>query len=163
MDISQYNETYDPGQDPTKPVPKGVYEIVILGEEEKIAKSGRGEYLQFKIQVLSGPHKGRYVPERLNLVHENETAAEIARRTLAQIKWATGKPAAKDTKELFNIPMKASVDIQEGTGGYGPSNVIRSYDRLTQGSGTAQVAATANLAADAGTEKKNSGGDDPWL
>ena len=67
------------------PVPNGDYPVIITESEMKPTKNGAGQYLQLVLEVIEGPYKGRKVWERLNIVNSNQTAVEIAQRSLSQI------------------------------------------------------------------------------
>lgn len=113
--------------DDFSPIPVGDYKAVITESEVKATKSGDGQYLNLKVEVIEGEYAGRILFVILNLWNPNPKAVEIANRELATIVAAVGKPGAQDSTELHNIPMTVTVGIQEGQGQYGPSNRIKNY------------------------------------
>ena len=149
MNIEGYNDVkYDPNKGNFDPIPPGEYEATIIAEEDKVAKSGNGEYVKLTVQVLSGPYKGRLLWENLNLVHTNDQTVEIAAQTLASIRHATGVDRPKTTAELLHKPIKVKVKIRPAQGQWGPQNEITSYMRISGGgSGEAQTKGLQNLAS----------------
>ena len=85
-------------------LPAGDYSVLISSSEWKPAKSG-GQYLSLTLQVLEGPHQGRFLWHNLNLNHPTAQAAEIAQRELSAICRAVGRMTIEDTEQLHDIPM----------------------------------------------------------
>lgn len=125
-------------QDSFDPIPAGWYEVMIVESEMKPTKNGLGQYLQLRLDVVSGDHQGRVLFERLNLDNPNSTAVEIAQRTLSAICHATGILQPKDSSDLHNIPLRAKVSVRPAGNGYEASNDIKGYE--SAGSMAAQSA-----------------------
>ena len=89
-------------------LPAGDYSVLISSSEWKPAKSG-GQYLSLTLQVLEGPHQGRFLWHNLNLNHPTEHAAEIAQRELSAICRAVGRMTIEDSEQLHDIPMIVKV------------------------------------------------------
>ena len=89
-------------------LPAGDYSVLISSSEWKPAKSG-GQYLSLTLQVLEGPHAGRFLWHNLNLNHSNAQASEIAQRELSAICRAVGRFQINDSEELHNIPLIVKV------------------------------------------------------
>lgn len=89
----------------------GEYVGTIVDSEMKPTKSGDGAYLELKIQL----ENGRVLFERLNIQNKNETAMEMAFRTLRSICEAVGKGTIKDSTELHNKRLKVVVSVKAGT------------------------------------------------
>ena len=117
----------DAPEDNYEPLPAGTYAAHIVQSEMKETKAGNGMYLELRIQILDEPYTGRLVFDRLNLVNPNDTAVQIAQRTLAQICKACGLEEVEDSEEFHGIEMNVTLGIQEGSGNYGPSNVVKKY------------------------------------
>jgi hypothetical protein len=111
-------------------LPAGDYKVIIESEEVKSSKSGKGDYINFKVKVIDGPYKNRVLYTILNLWNENEKAKEIAERDLAAIKVAVGLNEIRDTSQLFNRPLLAKVG-QEHSEQWGDKNVIKGWKSLT--------------------------------
>lgn len=115
------NEHDDPG---FKPLPEGVYLLIIEASEMKPTKVGTGVGINMKFQVVDGDHKGRTFFKWLNYKNPNETAQRIGKSELAMLCRAVLKPNPGDTLALHNIPFAAKVTVRAGKGDYGPSNDI---------------------------------------
>ena len=89
-------------------LPAGDYSVLISSSEWKPAKSG-GQYLSLTLQVLEGPHQGRFLWHNLNLNHPTAQAAEIAQRELSAICRAVGRMTIEDSEQLHDIPMIVKV------------------------------------------------------
>lgn len=89
-------------------LPAGDYSVLISSSEWKPAKSG-GQYLSLTLQVLEGPHAGRFLWHNLNLNHSNAQASEIAQRELSAICRAVGRMTIEDSAQLHDIPMIVKV------------------------------------------------------
>lgn len=112
-----------------QPLPEGTYPVIITDSEMKPTKDGKGSYLQLNMKVQGGDLDGRVVIERLNLMNANETAVEIANKTLGDICRVVfgGEAMIQDSQELHGRPFRIYVTIQPGREGYGPSNNIKGY------------------------------------
>lgn len=108
-----------------EPLPDGTYLAAIVESQMKPTKAGTGEYLELVLEVLDGPHKGRRVWERLNLRNPNETAVDIAKRTLSAICRAVGVLTPKDSSDLHDRPMTITVGHEEREGNV--SNKVKGY------------------------------------
>lgn len=106
-------------------VPPGKYLAQIVNSETRVTKDGTGQYLWLELDVLDGPHKGRKLFDRLNLVNANPQTVEIAQRTLSAICHATGRMQVQDSEELHLIPFIADVQVQPPRNGYGETNKVR--------------------------------------
>ena len=114
------------------PVPNGDYPVIITESEMKPTKNGAGQYLQLVLEVIEGPYKGRKVWERLNLVNSNQTAVEIAQRSLSQICHAVGHLQLQDSVELHNKPMMAKIVVRQQDG-YDDTNEVKEYSAYPGG------------------------------
>ena len=132
---------------PLEPLPSGWYQVAIISSEMKATAAGTGEYLQLQLEVLEGPHKGRKLYDRLNIVNPNETAVEIAKATLATICRAVGVLRPSDSEELHDRPLKALVSLKkrEDTGEY--KNEVKGYASKDANTSKAAPAQTRNSKA----------------
>jgi hypothetical protein len=93
-----------------EPIPASRYLAVITDSVMKPTKSGSGQYLEFTFQIVEeGPHKGRRLWSRLNLVNTNEQAVEIAQGELSAICRAVGRMQPVDSSELHDVPLAVTV------------------------------------------------------
>ena len=145
---TQYADQIEP-QMSWDPLPAGEYLAMITESEWKDASTGHGnKYLQFTFEVVEGEYKGRKFWDRLNLVNQNQTAVEIAHRTLSAICHAVGKVRAKDSQELHNIPLLVKLSIKQGPNG--PTNEVRGY-KAANGNGAPVLQPASAVPAGSGT------------
>ena len=138
----------DPGQAPTV-IPEGNYRAVITASEFKPTKDGAGSYLEITEQIIDGPHANHQVKDRLNLNNANQTAVEIAYRTLSSICHAVGVFQIQDSTQLHGIPHEIKVTVRPPEGRYSAANEIRGYTAVAQGGGVPQAAPAPAPAAPA--------------
>ena len=127
-------------QDSFEPIPAGDYLAMITDSEMRDTKAGNGSYLKLTFQIVDGAHKGRLIFENLNLDNPNQTAVEIAQRSLSSICAALGKNSVHDSSELHMKPMTIKIGIRDGSNGYDPSNNIKGYKPASGSSAPAQAA-----------------------
>jgi len=141
MDLSGFDANEIEPNAPATPVPAGWYRAVFIASEEKPTKAQTGSYLQLTAEILEGEHAGRKLTERLNLNNPNQTAVEIAQRTLSGICRAVGVMTPKNSDDLHDRPFMVMVAVKAATGDYGASNEIKEYAEV--GKTQAQPAAKA--------------------
>jgi hypothetical protein len=144
--MASFGNTFDAtGIEPAKSfevLPPGQYPAQIVASDIRVTKDGTGQYLHLEIDALDGPHKGRKLFDRLNLVNANPQTVEIAQRTLSAICHATGRMQVRDSEELHLIPFIADVQVQPPKNGYGETNRVR-YRPLDGGKAAAPQTARA--------------------
>lgn len=113
-----------------EPVPAGKYVAVIVASEFKPTKSGTGQYLELRLQIVDGEHKGRQFWERLNLQNPNPTAVENAKGTLSAICRAVGVMAPQDSAELHDHPIQIKIVCKKDAGTGEIRNEIKGYEKL---------------------------------
>lgn len=129
------------------PVPAGKYLMHIRNSEMKSTSSGNGSYLQLENEILDGPSKGRVIFERLNIDNPNQSAVEIAYRTLSAIGHAVGVMNVADSGQLHNKPFIGIVKVKPASGNYDAGNEMKGYEA----SSSAQIPASGPAAAAAQT------------
>lgn len=120
-------ETIDDG---FTPIPSGWYPAQIVKSELLKTKNKKGSYLKLEFKVIDGDYVGRPIWKQLNLVNENVTTVQIAKRELASICKALDLESVLDSTELHGQPMMIHVNIKPGTGGYDPKNDIKNYKSI---------------------------------
>lgn len=127
MDLNGFDaSTVDPAES-REPVPAGWYKVVIAKSEEKPTKAQTGSYLNLKMEIIEGDHAGRKVYDLLNLNNPNETAVEIAQRTLSSICRAVGVNTPRTSDDLHDKPMMAKVAVRPAKDGYDARNEVKEY------------------------------------
>jgi len=144
-------------QESFSPIPAGNYTAQVIESEIKPTKSGTGQMLTLRWQVLDGEYKNRIVFDRINIVNQNPTAEQIGQRQLSAVCHAAGVLKLQDTAQLHNKPIKIKVKIRQDAQ-YGDSNEVSGYDAVTGGVATAiptqQASAPASNAATPPWQKK---------
>jgi len=154
-DLKGFNAEEVQPQGSFDPIPAGWYTCMITESEMKPTKTGTGEYLQLRLDVIEGEHQGRVVFDRLNLVNDNQTAVEIAQRQLSAICRAVGVMQPNDSGDLHDKPIRVKVAIRPASGGYDASNEVKAYAEK-EGGGTSKPAPAAAASSSGG------GGKKPW-
>lgn len=109
-DLTGFNAAqYDDDSLDLEPIKPGVYKAVITESQMMDNSKGTGKFLMLTLQIIEGEFKNRRVWDRLNLIHPNETAVEIAKQSLANICRAVGVLTPRDSAELHDKPMSIRV------------------------------------------------------
>lgn len=127
MDLQGFDANQVEPNAPLDPLPAGWFRCVIVASEEKPTKAQTGSYLMLTLEVIEGEHSGRRIIDRLNLNNPNQTAVEIAQRTLSGICRACGVMTPRTSNDLHDKPLMVRVAVKPGDGQYGPSNEIKEY------------------------------------
>ena len=123
METSPYYFDADdvPIEEKPQPLPPGQYEVVIESAEEDVVTKSGGGYLKLVLTVLSGDHKGRRIVEIINRRHSNPTVESIAKKRLATICRAVGKPRIRGGNDLLDIPFLVTTKNEPwGEGNFSP-------------------------------------------
>ncbi len=140
-------------------IPAGTYAVRITESERKENAKKNGEYLKLTFTVVEGPYKGRLLWAYLNIIHDNATAQEIARRDLSAICHACGKLQLKDTQQLHNITIDIVVRVVEDD--YGKKNEITGYKKRERTIAAAEKPKAKKVAhAEAPEEEEEDASDD---
>lgn len=123
------------------PLPEGWYTVKITGAELKTTKSGNGQYIAVRYDVLAPTHQGRVVFGNLNIRNANPKAEEIGRKQLGELMRAIGLTSVTDTDQLVGGVCEIKLVIRQQEG-YEPSNDVKAY----KSNGAAPVAAPAPAA-----------------
>lgn len=112
-------------------VPAGTYEVALRKAEWRDTKSGTGKYIYMEFVILDGDYKGSILFERLNLVNDNATAVRIAQQKMNQLCNACLLSDVDDTDELLNIPVEATVVVEENPNSdFPPQAVIKKFANI---------------------------------
>jgi hypothetical protein len=120
-------------------IPAGWYHAQISKTERKITNKKDGAFIAFEYTIINHPKfKNRKVYENLNIENKNQSAVEIAYRTLAAIGIACSVETITDTTQLHNIPFDIQLGIENGGVGddgktYNDRNSILAYRKYGQG------------------------------
>ena len=110
-----------------EPLPAGWYVAMITDSEMRQTRSG-GQMLQLRLDIVEGDYENRVIYDRLNLIHDNPDAVEIAQRTLSSICRAVGIMQPKDSEDLHDVPLRIKLAIRPASNGYEASNNVKAYE-----------------------------------
>jgi len=144
MNLSGFNADEIEPNTAFEPLPAGWYKAVITESEEKPTKAMTGSYLQLRIEVIDGPHKGRLVFDRLNLNNPNATAVDIAQRTLSAICRAVGVRTPRQSSDLHDKPLMVKLAVKPAANGYDAGNEVKGYEAPSGGSKLVDIAPAAS-------------------
>lgn len=130
------------------PIPEGEYVAAITESEMKPTKNGNGQYLQVKLEILDGEHKGRTLFDRFNLQNPSEQAVNIAMRQFSGLCHAVNVIKVQDSCQLHNIPFIAKVKCKK---------------RADNGEWTNEIGGYKSKSAVASTPQPQAGGAAPWV
>ena len=123
------------------PLPPGKY-TAFLAESELLAnKSGTGNYLKLKFQIMGGQYDGRFVWQNLTYTHQSDEAQRIGRKELNTLRIACGVEKLTNSTQLHGIAHTIEVKIVQDEG-HDPSNVVKNYYALDSTQPVAQPATT---------------------
>lgn len=164
--MAELNTTFDANtvtpNAPIATIPDGDYTVIAKESVWERTKNNDGTFLKFQFEVLEGPHKGTPLWDRLNLDNQNPQAVEIAQKTLSALCHATGVMIVKDSAQLHNIPIIATVKIKPDDKGE-PRNEIKGYKKRA-GAGTISGSAlTGPISAAPATPAPAAPATAPWL
>lgn len=96
-------------------IPQGQYQATIVKSEMIENKAKTGSFLALTVVITQGDYANTEFTERLNVVNPNETAVQIAYKTLARISEAVGMTRTPaDSAELHNRPFMIDVQTKAG-------------------------------------------------
>jgi Protein of unknown function (DUF669) len=131
------------------PIPAGWYNAAIDESEMKPTKTGDGQYLTMRFNILDGQFANRKVYTLLNVKNNNAQAVEIAYKDLSAICHAVGVMQVQDSQQLHGKPLKIRVSVSPATAEYEARNNIKAFKNINEQVGNTAPAAT--------------GGGAPWL
>lgn len=121
-----FNAAAVPQNDSFDPIPAGDYIAQITESEIKNTKSGTGQMLNLRWQVLDGPFKGRLVFDRINIINQNPDAQRIGQGQLSSLCHILGVLNLTDSSQLHMKPATIKVKIRKDDQ-YGDSNEVKGY------------------------------------
>ncbi len=144
-----FNATSVEPQTSFEPIEAGKYQVKIRNTEKRETKNRTGHLLQLELEIQGPTHKGRILFDRLNLWNSNQTAVEIAQRTLSAICHAVGIMHIKNHEELRGKVLDAKVAVKPAEGQYEASNEVKGYSAVS--AAPQQPVITSTPSSDAAT------------
>ena len=108
------------------PVPEGWYNARIVSAEIKATKSGTGQYINIRYDIIGPSHQGRQVFGTLNIKNDSAKAEEIGRQQLGSLMRAIGLARVTDTDQLINGELQIKLSIKRDEQ-YGDKNEIKAF------------------------------------
>lgn len=127
-----------PDSEDRTPIPAGVYSVMIDNAELKATIAGTGQYISVMLKVMEGPHTGRVVFDKINIVNPNETSQRIGLQALKKIMLAMGGTPITDSDQLIGARLVIKVGVEKDAT-YGDRNNVKDYQ--SGGGAIAPVAA----------------------
>lgn len=152
-------------------IPAGDYQVEITEASLQDTKSGTGQYIKLRMDIIGPSHQGRVLFSNLNIRNQSEKAEQIGLQQLGDVIRAIGIPSLSDTDQLVggNLSVKVKVkDDAEYGDANGKKNEIAAYKSMTgskppQANGGAPFvngAATTQAPAESASDKRTSA--PPW-
>lgn len=120
------------------PVPAGEYQVRIADASIETTKSGTGQYIKLRLDIIGPSHEGRVLFSNLNIKNDSAKAEEIGRQQLGSVMRAINLGSLQDTDQLIGGHMSVKVAIRKSEQ-YGDQNEVKSYKAM-QGAAPAQQA-----------------------
>jgi hypothetical protein len=107
-------------------LPVGTYKMQVVDSEVLDNSAGTGQFLKLTIEIVEGEYAGRKVWEQLNIRNPSAQAQQIAQRALADLFFATGTPASRNSDVLHFKPFLGKVTVvKDKNGQYPDKNGVR--------------------------------------
>lgn len=154
----------DVPEDEFERLPPGRHLVQVIDSKAEDNKQGTGKLATFDMVVIQGELEGRHWFERVNYLHNNDTAQRIGQQTLAKIFKACGHEGARDTSIIHDIPFWIDVvdrwNKKANNGAGANERVISSFEPYDPGAASARPVQQANRARTqpATTPTQNNGG-----
>jgi hypothetical protein len=129
------------------PLPPGWYSATMAGAELKTTKSGTGQYVAVRYDIIGPTHQGRVVFGNLNIRNQSPKAEEIGRQQLGVICRAIGLAKVSDTDQLIGHILMVKLSIEKSDQ-YGDKNEVKGFKAIADGA-PPKAAAAAPAAAKA--------------
>jgi len=128
------------------PLPAGWYLAAITMADLMNTKSGTGQYIKVRYDIIGPSHQGRVVFGNLNIRNQSAKAEEIGRQQLGELMRAIGLARLSDTDALVGHELSIKLDVRNDPQ-YGASNEVKAYKAAgTAGSPPAPVGSSPRVA-----------------
>jgi hypothetical protein len=109
-----------------EPLPAGWYSVSITAAEIKPTKSGTGEYIAPRFDVIGPTHQGRVVFGTINIRNASPKAEEIGQQQLGELMRAVGLAQLSDTDQLIGSRLKIKLAVEKSEQ-YGDRNSVKAF------------------------------------
>jgi hypothetical protein len=114
------------------PLPPGWYSATMAGAELKATKTGTGQYIAIRYDIIGPTHQGRVVFGNLNIRNQSPKAEEIGRQQLGDICRAIGLARVGDTDQLIGHSLMIKLDVEKSEQ-YGDKNNVKGFKPIEGG------------------------------
>ena len=142
-----------------EPIPAGWYTAKVADAELRDTKSGTGQLIAVRHDVLGPSYEGRVVWTNINIKNANPKAEEIGRQQLGDMMRAIGLGSVQDTDQLIGGECQIKVGIEHSEG-YDPKNNVKGW-KASEGAMPVGGGQTSAPASGAG-ESAGGSGKPPW-
>ena len=152
--MASLGETFDVSSLPQgntgdfSPLPPGWYSATMAAAEIKATKTGTGQYIAIRYDIIGPTHQGRVVFGNLNIRNQSPKAEEIGRQQLGDICRAIGVAKVSDTDQLIGNSLMIKLDIEKSDQ-YGDKNQVKGFKPIEGGAPPRAAMAAAPAAAPA--------------
>lgn len=118
-------------------IPAGDYQVAITEAGLQDTKSGTGQYIKLKMDIVGPTHQGRILFANLNIRNQSQKAEQIGLQQFGDVIRAIGLSSVQDTDQLIGgqLTVKvAKVEDAEYGDSQGFKNEIKQYKANKGGS-----------------------------
>lgn len=134
------------------PLPAGWYSATMAAAEIKATKTGTGQYIALRYDIIGPTHQGRVVFGNLNIRNQSPKAEEIGRQQLGEICRAIGLAKVSDTDQLIGNSLMIKLDVEKSEQ-YGDKNQVKGFKPIAGGAPPRTAVASPAAATPAATTK----------
>ena len=142
-----------------EPIPAGWYTAKVADAELRNTKSGTGQLIAVRHDVLGPSYEGRVVWTNINIKNANPKAEEIGRQQLGDMMRAIGLGSVQDTDQLIGGECQIKVGIEKSEE-YGDRNTVKGWKALENA--MPPTGGRSSAPASGGGESAGSAGKPPW-
>src|SRR5699024_8869028 len=152
-------------------IPAGDYQVEITEASLQDSKSGTGQYIKLRMDIIGPEYQGRVLFSNLNIRNQSEKAEQIGLQQLGDVIRAIGVPTLRDTAQPVGAKLTVKVKVKDDPeygDANGKKNEIAAYKSMT-GSKPPQANSSAPFGNGAATtqapaesEPQASTGKPPW-
>lgn len=123
-------------------LPAGAYPVEIMESSVEHNKSGTGQLLTLKMKIQDGTHKGRYIWDRINIVHDKPDVERIGRTQLRKLLEILELPLTlTETSKMHYKPIICVLKIVKRKDNGEDTNQVSYYKPIGDNKGEAPIAA----------------------
>ncbi|HUS51137.1 MAG TPA: DUF669 domain-containing protein [Candidatus Paceibacterota bacterium] len=95
-------------------IPAGEYKVVIIGDQIKDTKDGKGKQFVPKLQIIEGDYCGVILKDYINIKNPSSACQAIGEGTIKRICRIVGEPypMTRENSYLYGIPMMVTISIK---------------------------------------------------